>query len=77
MSLEIVVLNWKYSRLYNIRVHFKILANQGGRGRFSFTNFVASTTREVWWFYAVLHIMGNLVGLGVKFVCGSSHGNPR
>ena len=47
LSARIVVSNWKYSRLYNIRVHYKILANQGGRGRFSFKNFVSSATRKV------------------------------
>ena len=30
MSAKIVVSNWKYSRLYNVVVHDKILANQGG-----------------------------------------------
>ena len=47
MSATIVVSNWKYSRLYNVGVHDKILANQGGRGRFSFTNIVLSATRKV------------------------------
>ena len=44
MSASIVVSNWKCFHLHNVRVHVEILANQGGRGRFSFTNFVSSAT---------------------------------
>ena len=65
-----MVSNWKYSRLYNIGVHDKILANQGGRGRFNFTHFVSSTNRKVWWFYVEVHRMDNLLGLSAKSVCG-------
>ena len=32
MSARIVVSNWKYSCLYNVRVHDKILANHEGVG---------------------------------------------
>ena len=31
-AARVVVSNWKYSRLYNVGVHDKILANQGGGG---------------------------------------------
>ena len=37
----------KYSPLHNLGVHDKVIANQGGRGRFSFTHFVPSATRKV------------------------------
>ena len=37
----------KYSRLHNLGVHDKVIANQGGRGRFSITHFVPSATRKV------------------------------
>ena len=37
---------------------------------FSFTHFVSSTTRKVWWLYVEVHRMGNLLGLGAKSVCG-------
>ena len=37
MSARIAVSNWKYSRLYNVKVHDKILANEGGRCRFPFS----------------------------------------
>ena len=60
----------KYSRLYNIGVHDKILANQGGRGTFNSTHFISSTNRKVWWFYVEVHRMENLLGLGAKSVCG-------
>ena len=32
MTAKIVVSNWKYFHLNNVRVHHEILANQGGRG---------------------------------------------
>ena len=70
MSARIVVSNWKYFHLYNVREHQEILANQGGRGRFSFTNFVSSTNKMVSWFYDKVHRMGNRLGLGTKSVCG-------
>ena len=53
-----------------MRAHYEILANKGGRGRFSFTNFVSSITIKVWWFYVKAHSMGNLLGLSAKSVCG-------
>ena len=43
---------------------------KGGRGRFSFTNFVSSTTKKILWFYVKAHRMGNLLGLDTKSVCG-------
>ena len=46
MSARIVVSNWKYVHLNNVRAHYEILANKGGRGRFSFINFVSSTTKK-------------------------------
>ena len=65
-----MVSNWKYLYLNNVSVHHEILANQGGRGRFSFANFVSSTTKKVLWFYVKVHRMGNLLGLDTKSVCG-------
>ena len=61
MSARIVVSNWKYSRLYKVGVHDKILENQGGRGRISFR--LPLERFEI-------HRMGNLLGLGDKSVCG-------
>ena len=47
VSARIVVSNWKYFHLYNMRAHYEILANQGGRVGLASQIFVSSTTKKV------------------------------